>query len=135
MTAELYNLKEERKARNVRTAEKHRKGQSVKQIIHDTTYVPNSLRVAGEAVASLFERLKGIERGNASELVDCVLCHDPIKGVTKNNIADHTYYADGGGPLHPRCYKETYTPERLREAEEWAEKNLETLALDRLRDY
>jgi len=105
---------------------------AVRRIIHSQTYIPKPLIVAGEAVEALFERLKGIERDNASELVNCVLCQNPISGVTSNDLIDYQYYTDGG-PLHPRCYEETYKPENLRRAEEWAEKNLATL--DMLRDY
>ena len=132
MTAKLFNLQEEREARDVRAAEELKKGQSVRRIIRNLTYIPKPLIVAGEAVASLFERLKGIERGNASELVDCVLCQNPISGVTSNDLTDYQYDTDGG-PLHPNCYGTTYKPENLRRAEEWAEKNLATL--DSLRDY
>ena len=133
MTAKLFNLQKEREARTMRAAEELRKGKSIKQIIHGTTYVPKKIIVAEKVVTSLFERLKGIKRGNASELVDCVLCQDPISGVTSNDLTDYEYYADGGGPLHQRCYNETYSPKNLKRAEEWAERNLEIL--NRLRDY
>jgi len=128
MTAKLFNLREEREARNVRAEEELRKSQSVEQIIHDQTYTPNSLIVAGEAVEALLRESEEFGRGGESEFVDCVLCWTPISGVT----SDYQYYTDGG-PLHKRCYEETYTPKRLREAEEWAEENL--ARLNRLKDY
>ena len=133
MTAKLFNLQEERESRNVRTAEELRKDKSVSKIIYGQTYIPKSLRVAEKVAGSLFRRLEGIERGNESELIECVLCQNTIKGVTQNNIADYEYYADGGGPLHKRCHDETYNPKNLRHAEEWAERNL--AILNGLRGY
>ena len=127
MTAELYNLQEEREARNVRAAEELKKGQSVKQIIHDLTYIPKPLIVAGEAVASLFERLKGIERYEGRGLVvNCISCKNPIERVDRDDLEHLPHYIDEGelGPLHHSCYQKNIV-----ETRQFAE------TLDRLRDY
>ena len=127
MTAKLFNLQEVREARNVRAAEELRKGQSVRQIIHDLTYIPKPLIVAGEAVASLFERLKGIERYEGRGLVvNCISCKNPIERVDRDDLEHLPHYIDEGelGPLHHSCYQKNIV-----ETRQFAE------TLDRLRDY
>ena len=124
MTAKLFNLQEEREARNVRAAEELRKGQSVRQIIHNVTYVPRSFRVAEEAVESLFKGLKEFGRGKRSGLEICASCKKPTDVRKDTPIKQRGYYIKGGGQLHPSCYEEN-----LEATRQFAE------TLDRLRDY